>query len=540
MTTYNEFAKNNIAPYAASRIGVYDNNGNRVGYIPLDNFKPDYGERLYRFGLISDVHNEENQNDANADDLKNALKFFNDKESVEFTVISGDLTQYSHNTGNISTEMKLFKQYSTENSPSTPIYPTTGNHDCPSSSDIDISTFFSYTDAKNIAPSNDAEYSYEYTATHTTSDGIEVTDHFLFLGMKRYNFTSDTYSDTDITWLSNKLESYKNDRCFVITHMFFPDAAGNLKQIYPQYNWLSGTQLTSLINLRNSYPKVIWFSGHSHWKWYLQKYEEKANVWPVSNAGRTSAWCVHVPSCAYPIDSNGNDNKDATNGGRETKYGQSEGAIVDVYKDYIDIRAIAFKDEGDSSYGNRYLPIAQYRLYNEPTSAEPKTILHTTIANTSCGLGIKLEPATSGGCYVSYSDIKVLNNGTNITDNIISTDDTKNNDYKIGVYAIPSSTTNITSATTAFYVLKPSNDKIYAIINTNHYSEGYTVCPLIQSSSSSPASSSNSFEIYMDSPKYSLDGITWITLNSKSTNLLNGDWSNKASVELEWLDSMDG
>ena len=46
--------------------------------------------------------------------------------------------------------------------------------------------------------------------------------------------------------------------------------------------------------------------------------------------------------------------------------GQSEGAIVDVYENYIDIRAICFKDAGDTSYSKKYIPIAQYRLYTAP------------------------------------------------------------------------------------------------------------------------------------------------------------------------------
>lgn len=46
--------------------------------------------------------------------------------------------------------------------------------------------------------------------------------------------------------------------------------------------------------------------------------------------------------------------------------GQSEGAIVDVYEDHVDIRAIEFKGAGDSDYVTRYLPIAQYRLYTAP------------------------------------------------------------------------------------------------------------------------------------------------------------------------------
>lgn len=363
--TFSGFHMQNVAPYSAKKIGVYNSAGERVGSIPLGSFKPEYGERLYRFGLLSDVHNETDQADENQSDIRNALNFFNEKEDIEFTVISGDLTQTSYSTGTLTTEMALYKANLEAINNSTPVYPTTGNHDCPNNTNVDIATFKSYAGITDLFTS-DATYSYEVTKTHTTSTGTVVTDHFLFLGMRRYEFTSSTYLDSDITWLSSKLESYKNDRCFVITHMFFPDASGNFQQIYPSGNWLSGNQLTTLKNLRDNYPRVIWFNGHSHWKWYLQNWEKKANIWPLTNTDRTSAWCVHVPSCASPIDSSvGNPNLSST---RVSMSGESEGAIVDVYENYIDIRAVQFKGPDDSDYTCRYLPIAQYRLYTAPDS----------------------------------------------------------------------------------------------------------------------------------------------------------------------------
>ena len=356
--SYEGFNKHNIAPYSAKTIGVYNSQGERVGSVPLGSFKPAYGERLYRFGVLSDVHNETSQADENQDDIRNALNFFNEKEDVEFTIISGDLTQTSYSSGNLTSELSLYQQNLAAISNSTPVYPTTGNHDCPQSSDVNITTWKNLTGTSSLYTS-DATYSYEVTKEHNG-----VVDHFLFLGMKRYEFSTNTYAASDLTWLGNKLEAYKNDRCFVITHMFFPDASGNFKNVYPSGNWLSGTMLTQLKALRDSYPRVIWFNGHSHWKWYLQEQEEKANVWPLTNEGRTSAWCVHVPSCASPIDSSyGNPSLSST---RVSMAGQSEGAIVDVYEDYVDIRAISFKDAGDSTYSKKYVPIAQYRLYTAP------------------------------------------------------------------------------------------------------------------------------------------------------------------------------
>lgn len=357
---FTDFIKSNIAPYSAKKIGVYNDSGNRIGSIALGDFKPIYGERLYRFGLLSDVHNEESQATDNSADFINALNYFNNKEDVEFTVISGDLTQTSYSTRDLATEMQIYKTNKENASPNTPVYVTTGNHDCPNNgTDIDISTFYRYAGLSDIAPSSGCDYSYEVTKTHTTSNDETVTDHFLFLTMKQYQFSTATYSTNDITWLDNKLTQYSNDRCFVITHMFIPTYAGNLNSIYPSGNWLSGNMLSLVKHIVDSHTNAIWITGHSHWKWYLQKYQNRANLYPLSNANRSISWNLHVPSCAYPIDSDG-----ATT--RLPQSGQSEGCIVDVYKDYVDIRAIEFKGSGDTTYNTKYIPVAQYRLYTHP------------------------------------------------------------------------------------------------------------------------------------------------------------------------------
>ena len=419
-TNFTDLIKNNVAPYSASKIGVYGSDGSRVGEIPLGAFKPNYGERLYRFGLLSDVHNEDSQATENAQDFINALTELNNKESIEFICITGDLTQYSHSTGNIATEMTLYQNNLNAAGVNKPVYVTTGNHDCPGSTDVDYTTFYQKAGLSDIAPSSGATASYEVTKTHTTSGGTTVTDHFLFLTMRRYEFTSSTYYDADITWLGNKLEAYKNDRCFVFTHMFFPDYAGNLNRIYPTGNWLSGPQLTSLKNLIDSYPRSYWFSGHSHWKWYLQKYQDKANIYPTSNSGRTTGWAVHIPSCASPIDSDGSS--------RVSMPLQSEGGVVDVYEDYVDIRGIEFKGPGDSNYNMKYIPVAQYRLYTE-AGVEPSTPWNITYYSNNVTLSsydstvsrnAPLHITVTPNSGFAISSLTVEMGGVDVTDTAVS------------------------------------------------------------------------------------------------------------------------
>lgn len=337
--SYNEFRNENIAPYNATKIGVYDSNNKKVGEVPVDNIKPDFGERLYRFGLLSDVHNQSDQTAESTEDLQRALAFFNEKESVSFTCICGDISQ-----SGTAAEFQIYKTNVETKSPNTPVYTTVGNHDCgQGTSGLNLSTWN------------------QYTGNHGQCFEItQGTDHFLFFGMNKWSFGSSgtPYLDSSITWISNKLEEYRNERCFVFTHLFFPTRAGNLNNIYPSGNWLGGTQLTTIQALNDRYKNAIWFSGHSHWKWYLQKYQDRANIYR-DNCG----WCVHVPSCACPIDSDGST--------RVEKPLESEGAIVDVYENYIDIRGMDLKNQ-------KYLPIAQYRLDTTLVTVDEKGSLEYT------------------------------------------------------------------------------------------------------------------------------------------------------------------
>lgn len=513
MADYTDFIKINKAPYAAAKIGVYNSSGSRVGSIPLAEFKPNYGERLYRFGLLSDVHNETSQADENQTDIRNALSYLNNDQSVEFTVISGDLTQLSYSNNNIATEMALYQENIRLASPNTPVYPTTGNHDCPQSSNVDITTFFNYAGLSDIAPANGATYSYEVTKTHTAANGTVYTDHFLFLGMKRYQFTSATYADGDLTWLAEKLEAYKNDRCFIITHMFFPTRSGNFKNIYPSGNWLSGNQLTTLQNLCDTYKRTYWFNGHSHWKWYLQKYEDKANIYPVSNLNRSCGWCIHCPSCASPIDSDGTST-------RVSMPGQSEGAVVDVYPDKIVVRGVTFKDASDTDYTTRYLPIAQYVLPTDPetisnTGATPNA--KTTIvmrANQVAGvLGIAADASTTYS--IKYSAIKVVNSGgTDITSTFI-TDSSTSNSYKVGLYT-------------------SGGKYYYGAANTvcETYSNSDAHFPLIQTSSSSTGLP---LYVQLSGIQYSKDQTNWTNVDENTTF---ETFSSKNLLSYVWVDEM--
>jgi hypothetical protein len=321
---YDDFIGVNVAPESASEIGIFDFDGKRQGKIDLGSFKPDFTETpAYSFGVLSDVHIGKSGINAESD-FTNALNFFN-SQNVVMTCICGDITQDG-------TEAQFSKYQQLQAQSKTPVYTTTGNHDCTRNA-INPATWEKYTGQPLVFEKS------------VQIDG--KTDHFLFLGMSDWDFTA-AYLDEHIAWLGSRLEEYKNERCFVITHLFFPDRAGNLNDIYPSGNWLKGAQFENLKKLCDTYHNSIWFSGHSHWEWQLQKYQDRANIYrEYKGTEPASGWCVHIPACGCPITSDGSS--------RDNNESGSEGALIKVYKNHVDVLGLDLK-------AGKYLPIATYRL----------------------------------------------------------------------------------------------------------------------------------------------------------------------------------
>ena len=239
--------------------------------------------------------------------------------------ICGDISEYG-----TEEEFAAFKARMEQSK--LPVYTTTGNHDCT---------------RKGINP----EVWEKYTGLPLVFEqSVEVNgkaDHFLFLGMVCWNFKK-AYLEEHLDWLEAKLEEYKGERCFVITHLFFPERAGNLNGIYPPKNWLRGAQLEKLEGMCKKYVNTMWFSGHSHWEWQLQKYQERANVHRDYEGDEAkSGWAVHVPGCGCPITSDGTT--------RVNNPPSSEGALLQVYEDHVMLLGVDLKN-------GKYLPVATYKL----------------------------------------------------------------------------------------------------------------------------------------------------------------------------------
>ena len=374
----------NIAPYNAFKIGIYDNN-NKIGEIYLDkDFIKKYDQRLYRVGLLSDIHfndydleylTDDDQSEYKYD-LDNALQFMHDKQSIEFTCISGDVSSNNYN------HMLAFNSYINDYHKDKPLFICKGNHDyCSMYGKDDLEwhnlTWLNVNNNYEVHWQNENEkINYYFIKEFIGKANTIKQDIYIFLSLN-YGAYGDQansnikvgegqndyqyFREEDIEWLESVLETYKNTRCFVFLHYFFKQKAGNNNGNQDLYTYcckgrtrrytLWGKQFDELNTLNNKYVNSIWFSGHSHYKWCSQKYDQTLNICGneysfVENDGdqvgsitrleklNECGYNVHLPSGARPL--------------KEVNYydpllKESEGAIMDVYEDYVDIRGIEFK-----------------------------------------------------------------------------------------------------------------------------------------------------------------------------------------------------
>lgn len=147
--------------------------------------------------------------------------------------------------------------------------------------------------------------------------------------------------------------------------------------------------------------------------------------------------------------------------------GQSEGAIIDVYENYVDVRAITFKDAEDTIYNTKYLPIGQYRLYTAPegdSGSDSDGYVYVTSSmvsvNSQKASGVTFEcddnthtlsitfTAVSQGILITDGNIASDSNVTVLFDSIKFTDSAAESTGRIGFYDETGSY-NLTSGLTA-------------------------------------------------------------------------------------------
>ena len=348
ITKYEKLIPQNVAPYNAAKIGIYNAKTNkRLGSFGLQNLRPtNLGKKLYSFGALSDIHL---QYSTAQEDFQRALTFLNETEDVEFTCICGDLTSMG-----LIEELETYKEYIELYSPNTPVYAISGNHDA---------CVRHMTTAEEMTPTTSTfEGISPYTGHPLYYSFTKGNDVFIMVGITKwdgYYGNYDVFSTEELQWLYETLESNRNKRCIVFQHGMRFDGCGNpYPPINPTGDLLGGTHGTVFKSLMEHYKNCIWFHGHSHTCFDSQ--EDNANANYDKLFGIHS---IHIPSLAVP--------REFENSAYVGKYAESEGYVVDVYQKHIVLR-------GRDFVKGEFLPIATYCLDTTLQTIEPNTFTDST------------------------------------------------------------------------------------------------------------------------------------------------------------------
>lgn len=361
--SYTDLRKENIAPPNATKIGVYNTSGTKVGKLNLsDAMHPTLGNKLYSFGAISDLHLQTSTAES---DLRNALTYFNNDESVAFVCISGDIAD-----SGTEVQLNAFKTIVQEKSPNTRVYATNGNHEWYNTSFND-ELWEKYVD-------NPRDYMFTYQ-----------NDVFVFLGIQTSGSAVGAFTDSQQAWFNNIVNGYKTSRIFVFTHCFINGTDnGNYNNVYT-VNILTKTNTYGkwLLDIMKANKNICLFTGHSHLKFETQSYTPKINICHEVDSVETG-WLIHLPSLTCPryITNNGTGISDKI-------AGEAQGVVIDVYDKGLVYRGRDFVQ-------NKFIPVGQFFLPVQE-GIKPTDLSCTAISISQTSLNITEQKTTQLTCTVT-------------------------------------------------------------------------------------------------------------------------------------------
>ena len=304
----------------------------------------DNGGKTYSFGALSDLHFNRYNFSLSGDDAQltfpNALTFLSAFD-ISLVGMSGDLSTNG--------ERSAFEKFNSIASRyDFPVYTCTGNHDVSSYYELknwqELINTGVYGENKRAGVVEVADNGMDFVYAPSEAKG----DVFIFFSQYRWDYnkpTSRLVTDEQLDWLSAQLEKYKNETVFLFFHTFLANAdgdpdmgEGNLKNNVGNSYDLVFTPGTAdearFRELMKEYKNVVFFNGHSHWAYDMQKFNPQMNITDYNGEYATM---VHISSVSSPRRTTANSLATTEHAMRS-----SEGMLVTVYPEKIVFTACDF------------------------------------------------------------------------------------------------------------------------------------------------------------------------------------------------------
>lgn len=308
---------------------------------------------LYSFGAISDTHQGDRYDSTGSipySHFINASKILHEKGAVAIG-ICGDFS-YDNEEWEYILHADAIRDIF-EIAPDMPIFTTSGNHEAKYTG-FSKDWYLQYT--RNLV-------NYNSNLTMKFFDGndldyvVELPDGsvMIYLHQKYYDY-GKSYSrlldDSQLDWLGQRFEQYKDRAVFLYFHTFMDESVGDATSSgggeYSLPLISSTKDYKRLDEYFKKYTNVIYFSGHSHLSFDSQFVKPKTGKTNynknIDDKNGTYATMVHIPSCAAPrvLSSTSSSLTDAKN--------RSEGYLVHVYEEYIVFEGYDFVNNQTIAY----------------------------------------------------------------------------------------------------------------------------------------------------------------------------------------------
>ncbi len=310
----------------------------------------------YSFGGLSDVHfNRYDSTGGDDSDISypRALNLL-DEMGVSLVALAGDLSYKGE-----ASSYESFRKYNEQHD--FPVYTCRGNHDCKKEfsydawkANVNVGVFDGETAPEGVLARSDNGFDFVYSGRETHGD------IFIFLSQcsDKYLPGVEILTQDQLDWLKAQFDAYRGKRIYLFFHTFLTSlqgdprmGEGNIVNDYGYFYPLPYVKYNSdeqqFWTLLRQYRNVIFFNGHSHWAYAMQRYNKDLNISSVE--GR-SAPMVHISSVAAPRTTDILHPIQTSNPAK-----MSEGLYITVFPGYVMTYAMDFVN-------NTILAYATYRI----------------------------------------------------------------------------------------------------------------------------------------------------------------------------------